>query len=234
MERPAWGNEDAPALAEHARAATLAARHHDNGWAVWERRPSLDPATRQPTQFHKVGPVEHIPAYRAGVDRAAHGDPWAGLLVSLHAAGLYNGRYGTFRLPELADQSLTAHEQALVTEFLAEMDRLQRDLLGALARRPVSVRDRTGVLRRYLGADAGAGPSARLPRPARKRRMPTRKGHAACPPTGNRRPETAAARAITPTPPVRPSRKTRPGTEHTDPGNGPSAGPERGLTETSP
>ncbi|MBL7623605.1 DUF3891 family protein [Frankia sp. AgB1.8] len=132
----AWGNEDVPALAEHQRAATLAARHHDDGWAVWERRPSLDPATRQPTQFHKVGPVEHIPAYRAGVDRAAHGDPWAGLLVSLHAAGLYNGRYGTFRLPELADQSLTAHEQALVTEFLAEMDRLQRDLLGAVRGHP--------------------------------------------------------------------------------------------------
>lgn len=130
----AWGNEVVPPPEHHRFAIELAARHHDDGWAVWERRPSIDPVTGQPWQFLSLGPREHLPLYRAGIGRAADHDPWVGLLVSMHGAGLYNDRYRTFRL---ADQSFTPAEQALVDEFLADMAALQGRLVVAAGHRPV-------------------------------------------------------------------------------------------------
>jgi hypothetical protein len=139
----AWGNEDVPALTDHARASTLAARHHDDGWAIWERHPTFEETPGQPVQFHAVAPTEHIAAYRAGIERAAQIDPWAGLLVSMHGAGLYNDRYGTYRLAELAaGTELSDGEQTVVTEFLTDMaalqGRLAEDSLGHALPHPAS------------------------------------------------------------------------------------------------
>ncbi|OJY43420.1 DUF3891 family protein [Pseudonocardia sp. 73-21] len=124
----AWGNDEVPAVTEHREASRLAAAHHDDGWAIWERHPDLDPHTGQPTQFHQVKPREHVPAYRAGIQRAAQLDPWTELLVSMHGAGLYNDRYGSYRLAEVGEQSLTDTERELVEEFLTDMARLQASL----------------------------------------------------------------------------------------------------------
>jgi hypothetical protein len=126
----AWGNEEVPPVQDHRHASTLAARHHDDGWAVWERRPTMDPETGRPVQFHRVIPSEHIEAYRAGIIRAAQHDPWAGLLVSMHGVGLYNDRYGSYRLAELATQELDETETAVVAEFFTDMARLQQRLAG--------------------------------------------------------------------------------------------------------
>jgi hypothetical protein len=123
-----WGNDEVVPLPEPELATRLAATHHDDGWAVWESRPSLDPSTSQPYQFHSIPPVQHIKAYRAGIARAAEHDPWTGLLVSMHGAGLYNDRYGSYRLEEVKEQSLTAEERSVVDEFLRDMALLQSDL----------------------------------------------------------------------------------------------------------
>jgi hypothetical protein len=47
------------------------------------------------------------------------------VLVSMHGAGLYNDRYGIFRL---AEQHFSASERALVGEFLAEQALFQQSL----------------------------------------------------------------------------------------------------------
>lgn len=124
----AWGNERTPEP-ELSDAAHLAATHHDDGWATWERRPGIDHSTGVPVQFVSLTPVEHVPLYRYGIERAAQLDPMAGLLVSMHGAGLYNDRYGTFRL---AEQHFDEVEQALVDEFLKDQAALQRRLAGAV------------------------------------------------------------------------------------------------------
>lgn len=120
-----WGNEAVAPPREHRSSQVLAATHHDDGWAVWERRPTLDEATGQPVPFLSLTPLEHVPLYRAGIARAAEWDPWAGLLVSMHGAGLYNDRYGTFRLVE---QHFSEAEQVVVDEFLSDMAELQQRL----------------------------------------------------------------------------------------------------------
>lgn len=121
----AWGNEEVPADEARTDSIRLAAAHHDDGWGTWELHPTLDPARGQPVQFLELTPVEHVPLYRVGIERMAAVDPFAGLLVSMHGAGLYNARYGTFQLVEL---DLNAEERALVAEFLADMAALQATL----------------------------------------------------------------------------------------------------------
>lgn len=132
-----WGNDTIPPFTP-AVAVIEAAARHDNGWSSWEERPTLDPATDRPWQFHKLPPHDHIPLYRRGIQDAAEHDPYTGLLVSLHGAGLYNDRYGTFRLVE---QKFSPAERELVEEFLREQELFQQ----SLAERALGTRAHTHV-----------------------------------------------------------------------------------------
>jgi hypothetical protein len=89
----AWGGEGFAAPARYD-AAVLAATRHDDGWAVWDRRPRIDPATGAPQNFLGVAVPAHLAFYRAGVEVVCDEDPYAGLLVSMHMSGLYRERYG--------------------------------------------------------------------------------------------------------------------------------------------
>lgn len=120
----AWGNVSTPPF-DPRQSVIDAGIRHDNGWAAWEEHPSIDPATGQPWQFFKLTPHEHVPLYRRGIRMAADHDPTTGLLVSMHGAGLYNNRYGTFRL---AEQHFSDSERKLVDEFLAEQALFQQSL----------------------------------------------------------------------------------------------------------
>jgi len=119
-----WGNEQTPPFTPREPVIAAGTRH-DDGWKAWEERPSLDPATGQPWQFYQLTPHEHVPLYRQGITMAAQYDLTTGLLVSMHGAGLYNDRYGTFRL---AERQFSPAEQALVDEFLAEQALFQQSL----------------------------------------------------------------------------------------------------------
>ena len=119
-----WGNEQTPPFTPREPVIAAGTRH-DDGWKAWEERLSLDPSTGQPWQFYHLTPHEHVPLYRQGIALAAQHDPTTGLLVSMHGAGLYNDRYGTFRL---AERQFSPSEQALVDEFLAEQALFQQSL----------------------------------------------------------------------------------------------------------
>jgi hypothetical protein len=126
-----WGNEHTPTF-DPREAVIEAGTRHDNGWAAWEESPTMDPETGQPWQFFKLTPHEHVPLYRRGIQMAADHDPTTGILVSMHGAGLYNDRYGTFRL---AERNLSDAERALVEEFLAEQALFQQSLAERAAGR---------------------------------------------------------------------------------------------------
>lgn len=119
-----WGNENTPPFDPRQQVIDAGTRH-DNGWAAWEASPTMDPETGQPWAFFKLTPHEHVPLYRRGIQMAADHDPTTGLLVSMHGAGLYNDRYGTFRL---AERNLSPAERDLVEEFLAEQATFQQSL----------------------------------------------------------------------------------------------------------
>lgn len=100
------------------RSASLevATVRHDDGWAVWEQAPRFD-EDGKPINFLDVDVLSHLAFYRAGIAAIAEQDPYAGLLVSMHGAGIYRQRYGRdlalglSRAPEVQE-----HVDAFVAE----------------------------------------------------------------------------------------------------------------------
>lgn len=124
----AWGNTDF-ARPEPFAPIALAARVHDEGWREWEERPALGDDGR-PVNFAAMSRPAHVRLYRAGIAAAAARDPAAGLLVSLHGQGLYEGRRGLDPGPPTPRD----RREPAVRAFLAEQDELQaglRERLGA-------------------------------------------------------------------------------------------------------
>ncbi|MBI4278440.1 MAG: DUF3891 family protein [Armatimonadetes bacterium] len=134
-----WGNERF-ARPEPFESCHLAAALHDFGWGAWEKQPKLDPATRQPLDFLHVSAPDHIALYRAGIAEAVRRDAYAGLLVSMHGAGLYRGRYGPDPQSRIA-RSPDALRPAMLA-YVAEQDALQAQLRRSLA--PVGSMDEFG------------------------------------------------------------------------------------------
>ena len=96
----------------------LAARRHDDGWAVWEQAPQVD-ASGKPVNFLEVDVRSHLAFYRAGIAAITEQDADAGLLVSMHGAGIYKQRYGLD--PGLGLQR-AAEVQDEVDAFVAEQE----------------------------------------------------------------------------------------------------------------
>jgi hypothetical protein len=99
-------------------SVVLAARRHDDGWATWERSPMVD-GDGKPVTFLDVHVPAHLAFYRAGIAAISDEDSYAGLLVSMHGAGIYRQRYGAdpglglSRAPEV---------QELVDAFVEEQE----------------------------------------------------------------------------------------------------------------
>jgi hypothetical protein len=71
----------------------VATERHDDGWAVWEQAPLVE-ADGTPVNFLAVDVRSHLAFYRACVASVTEQDAYAGLLVSMHGAGIYRQRYG--------------------------------------------------------------------------------------------------------------------------------------------
>ena len=92
----AWGNSTF-AAPRPLQAVTTATARHDDGWAIWERAPSLlhQNGTVKPRNFLDVEVIPHLTFYRAQIAAVLEEDPYAAALVAMHGCGIYNGRYGT-------------------------------------------------------------------------------------------------------------------------------------------
>jgi len=107
----AWATPLNPSL-------VLATERHDDGWAAWEQDPRVD-GDGKPVNFLDVDVRSHLAFYRAGIAAITEQDPDAGLLVSMHGAGIYRQRYGLdtalglSRAPEVQDE---------VEAFVAEQE----------------------------------------------------------------------------------------------------------------
>ena len=121
----AWGGGGFAPLAHHGSVVAAAAMH-DEGWRSWEHRPEVDGDGR-PVDFPDIDRAVHVALYRAGIDAACARDPRAGLLVSMHGAGLYRGRLG---LDHVVQGSGARPPE--VEAFLAHEDRRQERLRAAL------------------------------------------------------------------------------------------------------
>ena len=110
-----WGNElfKRPEPFESLRTA---ASEHDNGWREWELDPRIDPKTRLPYSFMSLPTDTHIALYQRGIERVVKSDRYAGLLVSMHAAGLYDRARAT--MPGYSAKYVKSTEAEQVNVFL--------------------------------------------------------------------------------------------------------------------
>ena len=96
-----------------------ATERHDDGWAVWEQAPLVEPETGRPLNFLDVPVPAHLTFYRACIAAVSDQDPYAGLLISMHGAGIYRQRYGTDLALSLTRAAEVAEQ---VEEFVAEQE----------------------------------------------------------------------------------------------------------------
>ncbi len=111
----------------------LAAQEHDNGWWEWELKPTLNDQARPPDYISAGGiPRDvHVAFDRHGIARVLEQDRYAGLMVSMHQAGLNNQGFGM--LPHMPDRSAIPE----VAQFLREQEALRDKLIEDLRRSPV-------------------------------------------------------------------------------------------------
>ncbi len=113
-----WGNERF-ARPELFESFCLAASEHDNGWREWELAPQMDPRTHLPYSFMSIPTEEHVALYQRGIERVVKADRYAGLLVSMHCAGLYDR--GRATLPGFSAKYVKSNESHLVNDFLQRL-----------------------------------------------------------------------------------------------------------------
>ncbi|HZV49818.1 MAG TPA: DUF3891 family protein [Candidatus Dormibacteraeota bacterium] len=89
-----------------APGLVVATRLHDIGWTEPDAEPRLDPETGGPQHFTRVHDRLHAGFYTAGILQVAAVDDYAGYLVSLHATGIYAGRFAWSGLEPIAWESL--------------------------------------------------------------------------------------------------------------------------------
>jgi hypothetical protein len=123
-----WGGSEVDAPVPQG-SVQVAARRHDDGWAVWEREPTILAGTSRPTGFLEVAVPSHLTFYRACIAAVGEQDPYAGMLVSMHGSGIYNGRYGT--QPGLGLKQ-SADYPELIQAFIAEQEQAQQRVIAEL------------------------------------------------------------------------------------------------------
>ncbi len=131
-----WGNEQFT-RPEPFESFRLAAAEHDNGWSAWELHPQVDYATFMPYSFMSIPTAEHIEIYKRGIDRIVQADPYAGLLTTMHVAGLYDRARAT--MPGFSAKYVKSNETQVVAEFIQRLKlqqlRLKVDLRADPARK---------------------------------------------------------------------------------------------------
>ncbi|WP_255197798.1 DUF3891 family protein [Halorarius litoreus] len=118
-----WGGDelDAPQPTAAMRAAGYT---HDNGWWTWDLYPHL--ADGAPINLFEVPTASWEAFYERGIETAVELDPYVGLLVSMHGAGVRRQRYGT--APSMPDRS--DEYAGFVGREEARQRRLAADLQG--------------------------------------------------------------------------------------------------------
>jgi len=132
-----WGNEMFR-KPEPFASFCMAAAEHDNGWTEWEMRPEVDPVSFTPYSFLSIPTAEHMELYRRGIERVVKVDHYAGLLVSLHCASLYDRSRAT--LPGFSAKYVKASESQIVSDFVQRL-RLQQLRLKVDLRADAALKD---------------------------------------------------------------------------------------------
>lgn len=105
-------------------AVLLGVEQHDAAWTEWDRRPALNAAAGRAASFVEVDALPRLVMWRGAAERVVAQNPYAALLVSLHATNIHT-RFGD---PDSLDDA----ERTALDGLLAEQAATQRTLLDRL------------------------------------------------------------------------------------------------------
>lgn len=120
-----WGNEmfEKP---EPYSPMIIAAENHDYGWRRYDLTPHIHDDKSKPIDFRELASDEWTDFYGSGVETTTDIDPYAGLLVSLHASGLRRQGYGLRSgIPDM-------HNDPDYASFVEEQEQFQEVILNRL------------------------------------------------------------------------------------------------------
>ncbi len=108
-------------------SAVFAIAMHDVAWRPLDREVLWNEAEGRPYSFmdYPLGPK--LPAYKAGIDRVAAEDPYAGCLCSMHYASFFEGDSNPEAI-RFREEELTRQERLKAGMKPEERDGLERDL----------------------------------------------------------------------------------------------------------
>ncbi|MBI4529454.1 MAG: DUF3891 family protein [Deltaproteobacteria bacterium] len=129
-----WGNETFSPLRPRG-SMVLVAEAHDNGWWYWDVNPAVDDQGI-PITFRKTPRNDLASFVTKGIESLLELDLYAGLIASMHHAGLPQQRYGTM---EAVPQRHDEHTR----KFLAEREPFNQELV-----------ERVGRMEQYAGANS--------------------------------------------------------------------------------
>lgn len=137
-----WGNDrfERPAPLE---PIALASALHDDGWRELDEEVQYDAGRQGPLHWRDVEVARHVVFYRKGINRIAAMDPYAGVLASMHGAGIYARRYGTYPVKM---SKLQEAERSVIETFISEQETLQ----SVLKRRLWNLEERRSLFERRL------------------------------------------------------------------------------------
>ncbi|HLW94386.1 MAG TPA: DUF3891 family protein [Solirubrobacteraceae bacterium] len=88
-----WGAGRFP-LGPTRDSLVIAAARHDDGWQTLDDAPHVNETEGRPAHFLEVPLETTVGPYGEGVDAIYADDRYAGMLASMHWAGLYSARFG--------------------------------------------------------------------------------------------------------------------------------------------
>src|SRR5262249_18799849 len=94
-----WGNDRFEKPRPYA-SLVRASMFHDRGWIRYETSPQLNPETGKTPNYREVpNDRMQLEAFEWAGDWLTAIDPYAGLMITKHRSGLWQGRYGVITHP---------------------------------------------------------------------------------------------------------------------------------------
>ncbi len=118
-----WGNETFEQPRPYG-SLVRAAMFHDRGWIRYETSPQLNPQTRKTPNYREV-PNDRLQleAFEWAGEWLSAIDPYAGLMITKHRTGLWQGRYGVIKHPPAIQRGALPPE---IVSFIARSEARQK------------------------------------------------------------------------------------------------------------
>lgn len=131
-----WGNDSFEKPQPYG-SLVRAAMFHDRGWIRYETGPRLNPETGKTPNYREVpNDRTQLEAFEWAGDWLSAIDPYAGLMITKHRSGLWQGRYGVISHPPAIQRGTLPPE---IQAFIAKSEAKQKVAAAKLDAKEIAI-----------------------------------------------------------------------------------------------